>query len=158
MDAIDLLLSQHAKARELMDDVKGASGAAQHVSAEELATDLAIHMEIEEQIFYPACRRAGLDDLLGESFAEHAKVKKALTRLVALEEEGPEFDRLFDEISQDVLHHVEEEEDEMFPKMREKFSADELAQLGSRMETLAAELADADPIERLEDSDTGARI
>jgi iron-sulfur cluster repair protein YtfE (RIC family) len=156
MNAIDLLVTQHKEARDLMDKCLAAEGADKLSLCEDIATALALHTSIEEQIFYPACRKAGFEDEIKEAIEEHSGVKKILTQLVAIEEEGPELDRLLTQVKHDVLHHVEEEENELFPQVRQKLG-DQLDDLGDSMMELADRLSQGDVVESMEE-ETGARV
>lgn len=98
----------------------------------ELASDLAAHMHIEQEIFYPAVRRIDNDHVL-EGFEEHAGAETALQRLVATDPEDETFDAKVSVLKELIRHHVEEEEKSLFPKVDKKLSADENQELADRM-------------------------
>jgi iron-sulfur cluster repair protein YtfE (RIC family) len=100
----------------------------------ELADDLAAHMAIEQQIFYPAIR-ALKADLVAESFEEHAVAELALKRLLATAPSSPSFKAKVTTLKELIEHHVEEEEEELFPVVEKKVDDEELLELGKRMKT-----------------------
>lgn len=150
MNAIDLLTKQHREAEALFDQVISAEGAERLMIFEQLALALTIHATIEEQIFYPACKKAGVMDLLEEALEEHQRVKKMLDEMISEEEDGLGFGVKARALKYDVLHHVKEEEKELFPKVKQTL-ANELDGLGEQMMKLADRLVAGgrDPVENL---------
>ena len=149
-DAIELLTADHAEVDKLfkqfekMTEAEGADEEKANCVAE-ICAALTVHATIEEQIFYPAARKAlEEDDLLDEAEVEHEGVK----RLVAELEEMSPGDDLYDAkvtvLGEYVKHHVREEEDEMFPKVK-KAKLDTVA-LGVRMAARKKELQDELPV------------
>jgi len=111
--------------------------------AQRICRMLTVHATIEEEFFYPAARRAGVDpDLLDEANVEHASVK---TLVAQIESASPD-DRLYDAqvkvLGEYVRHHVEEEEGELFQKCRQKKM--DLYGIVMPMATRRAELMQAD--------------
>jgi hemerythrin superfamily protein len=98
--------------------------------------ELSIHAHIEEVVFYPATRelRGETEEMVQEALDEHAEAKKALQQLAALEPDDPQFDQVMTQLVQDVRHHVEEEENEMFPKVNEALSPQDLSDLGDKLQ------------------------
>jgi hypothetical protein len=93
---------------------------------------LAAHAAMEEQVFYPSVMLADTEDLLIESTEEHLSVKRLLNDMLAMDVEDPHFDAKLTVLKEQVRHHArDEEEGELFPKIRRAFSADELAALGN---------------------------
>jgi hemerythrin superfamily protein len=97
-----------------------------------------VHAEIEEQLFYPAVRDAKqTHDIVLESFQEHAQVKKVLADLASTDKKTEDWLAGLKVLMEDVQHHVGEEENELFPKVKDKvLSKEELDDLGVRMEEL----------------------
>jgi hemerythrin superfamily protein len=99
-------------------------------------TELEIHAHIEETVFYPAIEdHEALKDMVAEALEEHEQAKTLLEELAELGADSHEFGSKLQELIEAVEHHVEEEEGEMFPKLREVFEEDELEQLGQALES-----------------------
>ena len=98
------------------------AGERAHASKQKLAlqicTELTKHTAVEEEIFYPAVRQAarGSAELVDEAVVEHASAKDLIAQLLQLDAGDALFDAKMKVLSEQVLHHVEEEEAEMFPK------------------------------------------
>jgi hemerythrin superfamily protein len=141
MNATELLEKQHRKVEAMfskLEDEEKLSDAKELV--EELANDLAAHMTIEQELFYPAVRTVD-GELVAESFEEHALAEVALKRLLA--SDSPEaFKARVTALKELIQHHVEEEEEELFPKVEKALDDDKLEQLGDEMETLFERVVD----------------
>lgn len=99
---------------------------------------LTIHTQIEEELFYPALRDAGVEnDLLDEAKVEHVGVKRLVGELETMEPGDELYDAKVKVLSEYVKHHVKEEETEMFPDAKK--SDVDLDELGERMEVRAVE-------------------
>jgi len=106
-------------------------------SVVDLANNLAAHMVIEQEIFYPAVKKVK-EDLVLESYEEHAIARFALSRLIKTEPSHESFAARVTALKELIEHHVEEEESELFPKV-EKALGDTLGELGETMEARFAE-------------------
>ncbi len=86
---------------------------------EEICTELSVHAQVEEEIFYPAVKEA-LDDheLVPEAAVEHASLKALIAEVEGVEPEGEMFDAKIKVLGEYVKHHVKEEQNEMFPKAK----------------------------------------
>jgi iron-sulfur cluster repair protein YtfE (RIC family) len=131
MKATSLLEKQHRKVEAIFKKLESGKGDAPAL-LQELADDLAAHMAIEQQIFYPAVR-ALKEDLIAESFEEHAIAELALKRLLATSPSAPSFKAKVTTMKELIEHHVEEEEEELFPTVEKKMEEEELMDLGRRM-------------------------
>jgi len=135
MDATKLLKAQHDEVKALFKrlESQGSSPGAKEIF-EELAHNLVAHDAIEREIFYPACERViGLTDQLAEALVEHGYVEYGLYQAdLALEEDS--FEAKCRVLKEVVLHHAQEEEDDLFPEVRAAIDASELDALGARME------------------------
>ncbi len=143
MNAIDLLEQQHREVEELFEELEGAGENAKKTKerlCHELADALAVHAEIEEKLFYPESKQENTEDILRESLEEHLSMKRLLVDIIEGEVEDEQFDARIEVLKEQVEHHVEEEEKELFPKVRKALSKDELEDLGTRMQTMAEEL------------------
>jgi hemerythrin superfamily protein len=111
-DAIALLKEDHRKVEKLFADFEKASGDGRKQSlAREICLELTIHTAIEEEIFYPACEGKVEEDLLKESFVEHDAAKVLIAQIEGADGESDEFfDSKVKVLSEEIEHHVEEEE------------------------------------------------
>jgi iron-sulfur cluster repair protein YtfE (RIC family) len=131
MKATSLLEKQHRKVEGIFKKLESGRGDAPAL-LRELADDLAAHMAIEQQIFYPAVR-ALKADLISESFEEHAVAELALKRLLETAPTAQSFKAKVTTLKELIEHHVEEEEEELFPTVEKKMDQGELLDLGKRM-------------------------
>ncbi len=147
MDALELLTEQHDEVDELFTQIEAAEDpAAKSQLFIKLADCLAAHATIEEKLFYPAVMAKPTQDLLLESVEEHLSVKRVLADLMELKVEDEEFDAKLSVMKEQVEHHArEEEEGELFPKVRKLLSKDELDGLGGDMATMFMELMENEP-------------
>jgi hemerythrin superfamily protein len=147
-DALKLLIADHRDVdKRFKEYQKMVEGVADDVSKLELAQQicamLVVHTTIEEELFYPAAREA-LDeqDLLDEAEVEHASAKELIAQIQASSPEEELYDAKVHVLGEYIKHHVKEEEDELFPKLR-KTELD-LAALGAEMaerkQALASEI------------------
>lgn len=145
MNAIDMLKAQHRQVEKLFAGIKQAEGTEKRQLFYELADSLAIHTAIEERHFYPTVKAQETQDILVESLEEHLEAKRTLAELLELEMEDGAFDQKLALLEEQVSHHVEEEEDELFPTVQKLMDADQLEGLGQEMTATASELADKEP-------------
>lgn len=111
-----------------------------------ICLELSVHAQVEEEIFYPAFKKALKDkDLVPEATVEHASLKALIAQVEGVEPDGEMFDAKIKVLSEYVQHHVNEEQNEMFPKA--KASKLDMAELGAeilaRKEELIAEKSGA---------------
>ena len=148
MNATSLLSSQHRKVEALFKKLE--NGRSDHAPAlDELANSLAAHMAIEQELFYPAIKHVD-SEMVDESFEEHALAELALKRLIATDPDDDEFHARVIALKELIEHHVEEEEQELFPQVEKQMEEEELAELGKQMkarfqEVFEAGFADAVP-------------
>ncbi|MEO9160931.1 MAG: hemerythrin domain-containing protein [Casimicrobiaceae bacterium] len=125
-NALELLKRDHDAVARLFqeyDEIKdGAQDSEKENLVEQICDALTVHAKIEETIFYPAARRALHEeegkDLLDEAAVEHQTLKDIIGRLEAAPTEDPLYDAGVKVLSEYVKHHVREEENELFPKVR----------------------------------------
>jgi len=131
MNAIDLLIKQHEITKNALEEMEKGNVDEQELRT--LADELVAHMVIEEHVFYPRVREL-MKDMVGESFEEHTVARFALAR--AMLAKGEDQKARITVLKELIEHHVEEEEQEMFPKVRQAIDAGELERLGERMEAM----------------------
>lgn len=147
MNALKLLTDQHADVDELFATLeKATTRERKNDLFVELADKLAAHATIEEKLFYPAVMARQTEELLLESVEEHLAIKRVLADLLDLDVEDPSFDAKLSVMKEEVTHHAhEEEEAELFPKVRKLLSADELDGLGGEMLAMFDQLMSGAP-------------
>jgi hemerythrin superfamily protein len=114
-DAVALLKQDHRTVEELFEQFEKASGDGRKQKlAEQICLELSVHAQIEEEIFYPACEGKVEEDLLKESYVEHDGAKVLIAEIIS---GGPKEDEYYDAkvkvLSEEIEHHVEEEEKRM---------------------------------------------
>jgi len=140
VDAIELLKGQHQEVNALFKKIEKAEEDEKQDLFDQLADALAVHTAIEEKHFYPATRNARTEELLQEAVEEHLSAKRVIADLLEMSPEDPQFEAKVSLLKEQIEHHVEEEENELFPKVRETLKKEELEDLGVVMEDLAEEL------------------
>jgi hemerythrin superfamily protein len=143
-DATALLQRDHREVQRLfkqfekLSDDEGTADDRQAL-AEQICVLLSVHAQIEEELFYPAARAAEVKaDLLDEAEVEHASAKELIAQIRAMEPDEPLYDAKVIVLGEYVNHHVEEEEEQMFPKCRK--SDMDLVVLAEEMSERKAEL------------------
>jgi hemerythrin superfamily protein len=113
-DAIALLKADHRKVEELFEQFEGASGEGKKRQiALQICLELTVHAQIEEEIFYPACEGKIEDDLLKEAYVEHDGAKVLIAEIEAGAPSDEFYDAKVKVLSEQIEHHVEEEEKRM---------------------------------------------
>lgn len=132
-DVVDLLLAQHMEVRRLFSAMEQATGDSRRDAFECLVRLLAAHETAEEEVVYPAVRQT-VDDGDQLADARTAEESEAKTALADLEQRGvddPEFDAKLGPARQLILTHAENEEREVFPKLRASNSPDQLQSMAT---------------------------
>jgi hemerythrin superfamily protein len=143
-DAIELLDADHRAVKALFDEFRQLSAhkapaAKRRALAEQICMELTIHMRLEEEIFYPPVRDAIRDDdLLDEAEVEHAGAKELIAQILSMKAQDELYDAKVTVLGEYIDHHVKEEREEMFPKVR-KCGLD-LAGLGGQLRVRKQEL------------------
>jgi hypothetical protein len=135
MDAFNLLKTDHRKVAELFDELESASGKAKLRVFEQIQTELELHTHIEETIFYPALEEPKqTHELVLEAYEEHNVVKNLLTQLSKAKNADEEWEAQAKVLRENVEHHVEEEETELFKKAKAALSNEDIETLGEQLE------------------------
>jgi hemerythrin superfamily protein len=143
VNAIDLLEKQHREVESLFEKFESTGEGARKTRerlCREIADALAVHAEIEEKLFYPESKQEDTEEILRESVEEHLSMKRVLADILEGDVDDEQFEARMTVLKEQVEHHLEEEEHELFPKVRKACSEEELEDLGGRMQTLAEEL------------------
>ena len=146
--AIELLKEQHDKVKKALKEFEKLDREdteTQKQLVQTVCEDLKVHTTLEEELFYPAAREAIDDeDLMNEAQVEHETAKMLIEQLENMGPEDPNFHATFTVLGEYVVHHVKEEEGEMFPQVKKTdLDLEELgARMRRRMEELMGEAAD----------------
>ena len=136
MNAINLLMNDHQAVKGLFaqyENLSDRSFATKKKLADQICRELTVHTQLEEEIFYPAVRRPIRDgDLMNEALVEHASAKELIAQIEAMDPSDDLYDAKVKVLSEQIEHHVGEEEGDMFPKVR---------QTGVDLEALGREMA-----------------
>ncbi|SEL99149.1 Hemerythrin-like domain-containing protein [Stigmatella aurantiaca] len=159
MDAIALLKADHKTVETLFRKFEKAGDNAKKLKrklVDQIIRELAVHAVIEEQVFYPAIRaKAGkLEPQVLEALEEHHVAKWLLSELDSLPPEAERFDAKVSVLMENIRHHVKEEEEELFPKVRKAFSPRELKDMANAL-TVAKKAAPTRPHPRAPDTPPG---
>lgn len=143
-DAITMLTQDHREVEKLFSEYEELGDTAKvskRKLAQKICRELEIHMELEEKIFYPETKETVEDseDLVNEGVVEHESAKKLMKEISKMEGDEELFDSKVMVLKELIEHHVEEEEDEMFPKVRQ--SSMDLQEIGERMAERKKKLA-----------------
>jgi hypothetical protein len=147
-DAVKMLTADHKEVHALFQKYKKLSTAQAPADereplAQQICDMLTVHATIEEEIFYPAARQAGVEsDLLDEADVEHACAKDLIAQIQAMTAGDAHYDARVIVLGEYIDHHVKEEQDEMFPACKKaKMDLEALgAALAERKSALMLEL------------------
>jgi hemerythrin superfamily protein len=144
MNAFQLLKEDHQKVSGLFQQIEPTTERAEKTRTElfaQVKQELDVHAKIEESIFYPAIKQAAeTREIVLEGFEEHHVIKMLLKELDTMPVDTEQWTAKFKVLKENVEHHVEEEEGEMFQKAREVLSEDDVNRLGAQMEEMKKQL------------------
>jgi hemerythrin-like domain-containing protein len=137
MNAITMLTQDHREVEKLLDELEPTTGRGvktRHELFGRIKAALTVHEAIEEEIFYPALREhPKAKDIVLEGYEEHNVVDAIMGELERMPVDAETWGAKAKVMIENLRHHIEEEEGEMFPTARKVFDADELVALGERM-------------------------
>ena len=137
MDAITLLTADHDKVKKMLADGEATTERAEKTRTElfaKLKEEMMVHESIEEEIFYPALKaHPKAKEIVLEAYEEHHVVDEIMGELETTDVNDESWAAKFKVMKENIEHHIEEEEGDMFKQARSIFDADELEQLGARM-------------------------
>lgn len=138
MNAFELLKKDHEKVSGIFEKLDATTERGVKTREElftQLKQELDVHARIEEEIFYPALKNASeTEELTLEAYEEHNVVKQLLAELEELPKDDETWGAKLTVLKENVEHHVEEEEGELFDGAREVLSREQIEELGARME------------------------
>ena len=137
MNALTLLKDDHDRIKKLLSQIKETTERAEKTRGElfsEIKQGLTVHEVIEEEIFYPALKEhPKAKEIVLEGYEEHHVVDEIMSELEGLDPTDEAFGPKAKVMAENVEHHIEEEEGEMFDQARRVFDDSELEELGRRM-------------------------
>jgi hemerythrin-like domain-containing protein len=143
MDAFELLKKDHKKVSGIFEKLDTTTERGVKTREElftQLKQELDVHARIEETILYPILKEAKeTEDITLEAYEEHNVVKQLLSELDALSKDDETWGAKFTVLKENVEHHVEEEEGEMFKKARKVLSQEQIEELGAQLEAAKQE-------------------
>lgn len=153
MDAIKLLKTQHDEVEALFAKFEKIESADEKLAIfQQIGDMLAAHATIEEKVFYPAAYQIGhaegdeeVQDLLHEAVEEHLSIKRILADLLEMDPDDDAFKAKVLVVKEQVEHHVEEEEGELFKNVKKEMSKEDLEAMGIEMEELFNALLPGEP-------------
>jgi hemerythrin superfamily protein len=143
MDGIEMLEEDHRRVEKLFGEFEGAGDRAFKTKrdiVDRITEELTVHSEMEEQVLYPTAKEEvkEAEENVLESFEEHAVVEDLLEELNGMDAGEENFDAKVTVLIENVRHHIEEEEGELFPKIRKALGDERVEQLGQRMQEIKA--------------------
>ena len=148
-DAITLLKADHAAVKKLFaQEEKSAKhdGQNKQDTFNQIKAALTVHATVEEEIFYPAVKKArseNVKDEVREAYEEHKQIKTLLAEISGITPADETWDMKVKVLKEDVEHHVKEEEGEMFPDARKFLGEGKLVELGAQLEARKQVLEDS---------------
>ncbi|HYP27991.1 MAG TPA: hemerythrin domain-containing protein [Blastocatellia bacterium] len=142
MNALELLKHDHQEAMSMMDQLEmddqgDGSGQSKMTVFNQLKQALTLHTRMEEQLLYPALQNnEQTSDIITESYEEHQTVDEILAEMSGLSPSNSDFLTKLAELRENVEHHVEEEENEMFPKAEQILGQHRLQEMGDQMQQM----------------------
>ena len=144
MKATDFLKKQHREVMKLFKEVEKTEAPRERKRLmTDIASHLKVHTTIEEEIFYPAVKEIGTEkaeEMMLEAVEEHHVVDLVLEELPQVDPAADTFEAKMTVLRELIEHHVEEEQDEIFPMAERKLGKERISELGERLEERAGAL------------------
>jgi hemerythrin-like domain-containing protein len=161
-DAITMLVEDHEKVQKLFEEFEKIRDdeAAKQDLVDTVCAELTIHTQLEEEIFYPAVREAIDDeDLMNEAEVEHNNAKQIINDLIDMQPDDELYDATFTVLGEGINHHIAEEQEAMFPKVKKaKLDLEALGEeMLQRKQELQAEMGVEDEEEVEEPQSSGKK-
>lgn len=137
MDVLSLIEADHRKVEQLFEQAEKASGKQLYDSFGNLYTELNLHARAEELSIYPAMQEyKETKKFIEEAEAEHEQAEVLLEQMKQMKLDDPAFRNMLQELKAAVQHHVEEEENEVFPAVRKCMDEQQLMELGQEFQNV----------------------
>jgi hemerythrin superfamily protein len=137
-DVVDLIIQDHRELQRLFETLR-SDPSKRKALAPVMSTLLFAHSRAEESEVYPRAREAGGEEDVEHSQEEHLAADQLAEKLHGLDPESDEFEKVLEDLIEGVTHHLEEEEKDVLPHMRERMSEDQLNEIGERFLAARAE-------------------
>jgi hemerythrin superfamily protein len=145
MDALDLIKQDHKRLRKLLEEALKAERAEREERLDHLRTELVAHERMEEEVLYPRLRdEKKAHETVLEGYEEHHVADVLLDELLDVPPETDLWKAKVKVLKENVEHHMDEEEDELFKEARAVLDREELNRLGERMEQIKRSAEDSD--------------
>jgi hemerythrin superfamily protein len=144
MDIFELIKADHRKVEELFSQIEKSNSSKQlDQYFKQLYKELNVHAQVEELTFYPSMRNhEDTEKLVDEAEEEHTEVKVILEQMKSMDSTSAEFKEKISQLKDAVQHHVQEEENEVFPQVRQSMNEEELKQLVTEFQEVKTTLQD----------------
>ena len=149
-DVVDVLTADHRDIEDLIEQVRASSGEERRDKTDTLIAELVRHSVAEEMHVYPAMKQhlPDGDAAVAHDVEEHKELETIMKELESADVDGPGFSALMDELAETLRDHVQDEEAEQFPELREAIPRDEMVALADKVRT-AKQAAPTRPIHPL---------
>ena len=143
MDGIESLEKDHDRIRNLFSELEGTTDPQKlQDSFEKLGNILTIHAEAEEQVLYPeASNCEGTQELIDKGHQEHDKGDQMVLAIKSISPNESEFQEKVRELQEFMLNHLDEEENDLFPRVRQCMGDEKLEQLGTQLQETKVNVA-----------------
>ena len=140
MDALTLLKHDHDEVKQLFKRIEEAEGTRARELWQEISFKLSLHEDMEETLFYPPLKKEeAAKDLILESYQEHHVLDVLIKEINALKPPDETWQPKIKVLQENTEHHIEEEEGELFPKVRKIWNTDKRAEVGRQMQQMKDE-------------------
>ncbi|PWU47270.1 hemerythrin [Micromonospora globispora] len=137
-DVVDVLMADHREVEAIFVELESRQGTPEHRRqlADVVIAELVRHSVAEEAYVYPAARKAlpDGDQIAEHEISEHADAERTMKELEALDPSDPRFDELLTQLTATIRHHVQDEESDLFPRLRAAVAREELVELAGKVE------------------------
>jgi hypothetical protein len=144
MDAMSLLKEDHRKVKKMLEELESTTERGVKTREElfmKVKQELVVHEAIEEDIFYPALKEhPKTKEIALEGYEEHHVVDTVMAEIEGVAYDDEKWGAKFSVMKENLEHHIEEEEGEMFEQAKQVFDQDELTQLGESMKARKEDL------------------
>jgi hemerythrin-like domain-containing protein len=139
MDVLEFLTDEHDEAKAVFKKLEKAEGAEAGKLFDQLKSMLSLHEELEETYFYPQLKKEeAARDMILEGYQEHHVMDVLIDEISKLKPSAEEWAPKIKVLQENTEHHIEEEEDELFPKVRKIWDADKREKVGRQMQDTKA--------------------
>lgn len=147
-DVVDVLMADHREVEAIFVELESRQGTPEHRRqlADVMIAELVRHSVAEEAYVYPAARKSlpDGDQIADHEISEHAEAERTMKELESIDPSDPRFDELLANLTSAIRHHVQDEESDLFPRLRAACAREELVELAGKV-TAAKKVAPTRP-------------